>query len=401
MSNTLTPIQSITSNKTEKPFASRRLKRSLLTAAVIAAGSGIAFTAQAQDTNKRLAELEAEISALKKEIEDDKKSGPQVKPGTHFSYGGFIKADFIYSDYSDGSRANAAVGDDFLVPSVIPVDDNADSDAKFDAHAKTSRFWLKTNTKVGDGSVMSYIEMDFNAAVDERLTNQSSNGLRHAFLKYTYGDGDSVLAGQTWSTFFNTGALPETVDFVGPTSGTLFIRQSQFRWTSNLGDGNSVMLAAENPSSSLYDGGAGVNNNQYDSNEIPDLIARYNGKAGDFSYSVAANIREIAYSDGGLEDEETGFAVNFSGAYKFGNGDNLKVSLSHGNLGRYLALMAFRDGAIEADGGIDLIDATGGFIAYQHHWNSKLRSTILYAYSQADNPESVGDAVNKKVSNAM
>ena len=394
MSNTLT-------SRNFSNFYSLTTKKQLLASAVIAAGSLFAFGAQAADVDKKLADLEAEVAALKAQMESEKKSGPEIKPGTTFQYGGFIKADFIYSDYSDGARANAAVGDDFLVPSVVPVDDDAeDADGKFDAHAKTSRFWLKTNTKVGDGSVMSYVEMDFNAGVDERLTNQSSNGLRHAFLKYSYGDGDSILAGQTWSTFFNTSALPEAVDFVGPTSGTLFIRQTQFRWTKGLGGGNSFMLAAENPSSGLYDGGAGVSNNQYDSNSLPDIVARYNGSVGDFSYSLAANVREIAYDDGGLEDEETGFAVNFSGVYKFGNGDNLKLSVSHGNLGRYIALNAFRDGVIEADGSIDLIDVTGAFIAYQHHWSEKLRSSVMYATSTADNPESAGLNVNETVTNA-
>ncbi|WP_323846750.1 hypothetical protein [Microbulbifer magnicolonia] len=33
------------------------------------------------------------------------------------------------------------------------------------------------------------------------------------------------LAGQTWPTFFNVGALPQSVDSIGP-AGTIFERQS-------------------------------------------------------------------------------------------------------------------------------------------------------------------------------
>ncbi|WP_317930311.1 DcaP family trimeric outer membrane transporter [Halioxenophilus sp. WMMB6] len=375
--------------------------KKVLPALIIAAGATCSGLAAADDVSKKIADLEAEINALKTKVES--KSGPEVKPGTHFQYGGFIKTDFIFSEYSDGDRASASVGDDFLVPSVIPVGDgNYDSDPVFDANAKFSRFWLKTTTKAGDGSVTSYIEMDFNASNDERLTNQSSNGLRHAFLQYNYGEGDSILAGQTWSTFFNTAALPEAIDFVGPTSGSLFIRQTQVRFTKGLGAGKSLMFSLENPSTSLYDGGAGFSSNQYDNNSLPDVVARYNGSAGDFSYSFAGMLREIAYKDtgSGSESDELAGAANFSGVYKFGNGDNIKMSLSYGTLGRYIALNAFRDGVIEADGGIDLVDTLGGFVAYQHSWSEQWRSTFSYATSTADNPSSAGGAVTKTVSNA-
>ena len=49
---------------------------------------------------------------------------------TTFKYGGFIKFDAIFSQYSDGARANASVGDDFLVPSVIPVGNPTAEDRK-------------------------------------------------------------------------------------------------------------------------------------------------------------------------------------------------------------------------------------------------------------------------------
>ncbi len=362
--------------------------------------------AQSSQVNQKLDALEQEIAELKKQIqekeEDQEKKGVIIKKGTRFQYGGFIKADFIANDYSDGDRATASVGDDLLVPSTIPVgNDNAPDDITFDSHVKHSRFWFKTTTDVGNGqTVSSYVETDFNSGVDERITNQASNGLRHAFLTYNYNKTDSIVVGQTWSTFFNVAALPEAIDFVGPSAGTLFTRQPQIRWTKGLGNGTSFMLALENPSSGLYDGGAGFDSNQFDSNTLPDIVARYNGKAGNLDYSLAVVGREIAYSQGSQEEDEYGAAINFTGVYKFDGGDNIHFSLSQGTLGRYIALAGFRDGAIEADGDIDLIDVTGGFISYQHFWDKKWRSTFTYAYSTADNPDSVGGNVNKTLSNA-
>lgn len=327
-------------------------------------------------------------------------ASPFTHAETQYQFGGFIKFDAIFSQYSDAQRAGN-VGDDFLVPSTIATGDgSAEGDMVFDAHARHSRINFKTTTDTDVGSVMSFIEMDFNAGNDERLTNQSSNGLRHAFLAWNKPDGSSITAGQTWSTFFNVGALPEAVDFVGPTSGTIFIRQPQVRYTMPMA-GGKLMLAAENPSSGFNDDrvGATVNSNNIDDNTMPDFIGRYDGKAGDFSYSAAAMLRQIAYNDGAQDESEMGYAVSLSGKYAMSNGDDVKFMLSSGALGRYIALNAFRDGGIEADGSIDLNNVTGGFIAYKHMWSTKMRSTISYAFAEADNSDAIAADITKSVDN--
>ena len=330
---------------------------------------------------------------------------------TQYSFGGFVKADAIFSQYSDQQRAGN-VGDDFIVPSTTAVGDGSNKgDVVFDSHARTSRLFFKTATQTDAGEIKTHVEMDFNAANDERLTNQSSSGLRHAFISWKNSDTSSILAGQTWSTFFNPAALPESADFVGTTSGTIFARQTQIRYTQDVGNGK-VMFSAENPSVSLYDGGSGYqyngkdnkDNNKVDDSGMPDLVGRFDGKAGALNYSAAAMVRQINYNDraNDKDDSQFGMGLTVSGKYAFSNGDDFKFMLSHGQLGRYIALNAFRDGTVEADGDIDLITSMGGFMAYRHMWSDKLRSTISYAYSEADNPDSLSasNAVTKSVSNA-
>lgn len=356
------------------------------------------------DMQKRVEMLERELQALKTQLQKKEeitfKKGVEIKKGTHFQYGGYVKMDGIWSQQSDQQRSNN-VGDDFLVPSTIAVGDGASKgDAVFDSNAKFSRLWFKTQTETDAGLVTSYIETDFNGSNDERLTNQSVNGLRHAFVNWDYSETDSLLMGQTWSTFFNVGALPEAIDFIGPTSGTVFVRQAQARWTHKLGSGASLMLAAENPSVSMYDAGGGFEANDIDDSSIPDLIARYNGKAGNFSYSIAALAREISYDSGTQSDDEMGLGLSVSGKYIFDNGDDLKFMLNHGSLGRYVGLNAFRDAAVDVDGDVDLIDVTGGYIAYRHHWNEKLRSTFSYAMSTADNSSDILADVTETIANA-
>ncbi len=319
--------------------------------------------------------------------------------GTKFSYGGYVKFDAMSSSFSDGERATASIGDDILVPSTIPVDGKGGA-SRFDSSAKTSRFWFKTITPTDMGDVRTHIEMDLlTFDGDERITNANHSRIRHAYLAWDYRDNASLLLGQTWSTFMNVNVLPETVDFIGPTSGVIFNRQAQARWSYRFEKGGAVHVALENPSSGAIDGGGGIESSNFDDNSLPDLALRYDGKVGDLSYSLAAIGRQISYDTGTQDEDAYGLGLSLSGKYQFSNGDDLKVQLNHGHLGRYIALQAFRDAAVEADGDLDLLDVTGGFIAYRHFWSPRWRSTLSYAMTRADNASDVATTNTEEVSN--
>ena len=199
----------------------------------------------------------------------------------------------------------------------------------------------------------------------------------------------------------STLVLPETADFIGPTSGVIFNRQTQARWSHKLDNGGTIHLSAENPSSGTIDGGGGISSNNHDDNSVPDFVARYDGSWGKFSYNVAGLARQITYDTGTQDEDKWGYGVSLSGKYAFANGDDLKMQFNAGHLGRYTALQAFRDAAVESDGDLDLIDVTGGFVAYRHLWSPKLRSTFLYAMTEADNPSSVSETNTEEVSNYL
>jgi len=134
----------------------------------------------------------------------------------------------MYDDYQDGPNPGAAVASRILVPSLIPVGNSDSSEgATFNSDVTTSRFHFKTSTDTGAGKLNSMIELDFlSGGGDERVSNSTNSRIRHAFLSWDYAKDQSLLVGQTWSTFFNVGALPEAVEFIGPTSGTIFNRQA-------------------------------------------------------------------------------------------------------------------------------------------------------------------------------
>ena len=339
-----------------------------------------------------------QVAKVSKAARQSADSKLKLGDGTTLSYGGYIRVNGTYNDYQDGTRPGN-IGDEILVPSTIPVGGQSEG-AQFDSDIKTSRLFLKTSTDTSVGLLKSYLELDFlTSDGDERISNSAHSRTRHAYFAWDYSKDASLMIGQSWSTFLNVGALPEAVDFIGPTSGSIFNRQTQVRWTRKLGGGGSFMLAAENPSTGLTDAGSGVAGSDVDDNSIPDIVARYNGKVGGHSYTLAALGRQISYDDDVLDENEFGLALNLSGKVVFGNGDDLKYSLSHGNLGRYIALNAFRDGGIDAAGNLDLTEVTGGYVAYRHHWSEKLRSTIQYAISTADLADGLASSNTETVAN--
>lgn len=299
---------------------------------------------------------------------------------TEFTYGGYIKLDAMWSDYSAGAPAGSSVGRDFYVPSTLTVGSDDSSDAVFDMHARESRFNFGTATLLDNGkTIKTKIELDFLASApggNERVSNSYSPRIRHAFISY-----DGWLFGQTWSNFQNVGALPEALDFVGPAEGTVFVRQSQIKYTTG-----AWSFSLENPESTITTAGGGMA--VTDDASLPDFTARYTHKADWGNFVVAALARQLTYKVGGVDADETSFGVSASGMVKLGE-DNLKFMLTQGKgLGRYVGLNVARGAVLNGDD-LDAIDSTSGFIAYQHKWNSQWRSTFLYSFLSADNDENL------------
>ncbi|GAA63821.1 MULTISPECIES: DcaP family trimeric outer membrane transporter [unclassified Pseudoalteromonas] len=299
---------------------------------------------------------------------------------TEFTYGGYIKLDAMWSDYSAGAPAGTSVGRDFYVPSTLTVGNDNSSDAVFDMHARESRFNFGTATLLDNGkTVKTKIELDFLLSApggNERVSNSYSPRIRHAFISY-----DGWLFGQTWSNFQNVGALPEALDFVGPAEGTVFVRQSQIKYTTG-----AWSFSLENPESTITTAGGGMA--VTDDASLPDFTARYTHNADWGNFVVTALARQLTYKVGGVDADETSFGVSASGMVKLGE-DNLKFMLTQGKgLGRYVGLNVARGAVLNGDD-LDAIDSTSGFIAYQHKWNSQWRSTFLYSFLSADNDENL------------
>ena len=381
-----------------------------LLCALLAPGLALAQTATGQTEKER--ELEARVAQLEQVVQQlleqrqqagaeaqgagtaqvppaaaPAKSGIQstpimaaANPGTIFSYGGMIKFDAMATDTSDGRIADGSSGRLFYVPSTIPVGgEGADGgDAYADQHAQFSRFWFSADHVTDGGDkVKAYIEADMfgggsNALVgNETSTNTYALSLRHAYVSW-----NEWLAGQTWSNFMDVGALPDTVDFVGVTDGTVFVRQAQLRYTRG-----PWSVSLENPQTTVtaYQGAGRFNSGE---NVLPDLTARWMAKGDWGHFAVAGLLRQFK----ALDETATGGAVSVSGKFNLGASDDIRYAVNAGSgIGRYLAFGMGSDVVQDADGDIDALDGYGAFAAWRHVFSPKVRGNLMYSMAHFDN----------------
>ena len=381
--------------------SSKKLLLSLSVAAALGCSTGNVFADgdRVEELEARVAELEALVLQLLKqpqaapapssaevaaeaamiaeqkveEIMAEHKAEEAEKTHKHsYKFGGYVKLDTIYSDYSGGPSSGA--GRDFYIPGTVPVGSNGES--YLDLHAKESRINFGSTHNLDNGAKMrTFIEMDFllSGQGNERVSNSFSPRLRHAFFTY-----NKWLFGQTWMTFFNVGALPENLDFVGPAESTVFGRQAMIRYTTG-----NWQFAAENPETTItpYGGGGRI---VADDNMVPDLVARY--KLG--SVTIAGIVRELAYENAaaGIDDSTYGYGISVSGKHMIGEKDDIRWMASGGSgLGRYLGLNTANGAVLDDEGNLEAIDSYAIFGSYRHFWNEKWRSNLTLGYLNVDN----------------
>ncbi|MEP2651294.1 MAG: DcaP family trimeric outer membrane transporter, partial [Paraglaciecola sp.] len=308
---------------------------------------------------------------------------------TNVKFSGYLKADAMFSSYSDGTLSSGSVGRDFYIPSLTPTGGNEES-TQFDAHIKQSRFRFTTDTSLANGKKLTgVLEFDFHVTSggDERISNSYTPRVRHAFIKY-----DNLLIGQTWSTFQDVRALPESVDFIGVTDGTIFVRQMMVRYTSG-----NFEIAAENPESTIsnYQAGGRI---VADDSAFPDITARYTVKGDWGHFAVAGLVRQLSYENkqGGanIDTSETSIGLSLTAKFKLGQDDIRLMANTGKGLGRYLGLNVANGAILNEDNELQIIDSIGYTIAYRHVWNEKLRSNFMYSAFNADNDMSLNGPIN-------
>lgn len=310
---------------------------------------------------------------------------------TEVTFGGYIKVDAFWSDFSDGKLSSDSVGRQFYIPATVPVctTEPCDGSSVFDAHARSTRFNFGTKTESDGHTIKTFIELDFLVTPNgnERVSSSYTPRLRHAYVSY-----DNWLVGQTWTTFQDVAVLPESLDFLGPAESTTFGRQTMIRYTNG-----NWQFALENPETTITPHGGGARIDADDS-VIPDLIVRYNHKDDWGHVSVSGIVRQLKVDSVGVDATDTGYGISVGSKIKFGS-DDLKLMVVYGSgLGRYVGTNIANAAAVDALGDLDTITTTSALLAYRHFWSEKWRSTLSYSMLRADNDVvNGGTSANKAV----
>jgi outer membrane DcaP-like protein len=278
--------------------------------------------------------------------------------------------------------------EDRFVTSSIPVagTPEAGKQARTVYTASPSRFGFDLRTPTGVGAMRAFIEGDFGG---------SGRTLR---LRHAYGQWGPWVAGQTWSTFADPEAEPDTIDFEGLNAISLF-RQPQIRFTHRFNEKVGLALALENPSPEIT-GTSGVS-------QVPDLIARFRwapakppgplGLLRQGSHIHAALLfRQIRGESTVVENatlSTVGYGVNFSGRLAAPGKARravLKYALYAGQgIGRYitdLGTLGGQDAVYDpATQTLETLPVFAAYVGFEQTWTSTLRSTVTYGYVRVDN----------------
>ena len=383
--------------------------------ALLAPGMALAQTAKEKELEARIAQLEAQVQALIGAQQQQQATIVQTQgvldqvrmaqtppadakpkiqtapiltagnPDGRFSFGGFIKVDAMVTDTNAGEIADGTAGRMFYLPGAIPVGGVDESSADIDTHAQFSRFWFAADGEVQGHKTRAYLEFDLSGGGSNILGNQAATNTHGVTVRQAYVSWDKWLAGQTWSNFQDVAALPDSVDFVGPTEGTTFVRQTQLRYTSG---GFSVAL--ENPQT-VVGGYRSTARTVSDDASVPDVTARWTQKGDWGHFSIAGIVRQLRHDTATTSATASGYGASISGKYNVSKSDDIRYMLTGGSgIGRYVGFALGADGTLDAAShDIESTGLVAGFVSWRHVFEPKLRGNLMFSRAQFDNDTAV------------
>jgi hypothetical protein len=271
---------------------------------------------------------------------------------------------------------------DRFIPSTIPVGlSDAQQTPSTNLHVRQTRINLdfRSPTELGV-DFRTFAEIDFFGAsggVDPRM-------------RHFYGQLSNFLVGQTWTTFTDVDAFPDTLDDDG--SGVAVkLRQPQFRYTQPLKRGQSLAFAVERP---LTESRA-LSATEGPYNPAPDVIVRYRLDRTRGHLQASSLFRSLGYRVFEDRRTKTGVGASLGGAWKVSDGDTVMGYAAFGvGIARYIENLVGTNSDLDLnDAGTDIeaLPAYGGYLAYAHAWPKRLRSTGVFSYSKV-NPSAMQPA---------
>ncbi|MEO0323768.1 MAG: DcaP family trimeric outer membrane transporter [Myxococcota bacterium] len=295
-------------------------------------------------------------------------------PSTDLSFriGGLVRLELAFDADHLGPAA--------VVSNVaIPLDGSEpDGDQQIDFSARDSRINFDFRHTTDYTNFRAFIEADFFGTGTEALSGYGFR-LRHAVAQL-----GPLVVGQWWSAFADTRSFPENSALGGPLAAPA-ARQPSLRLTDVFGaeDRWRLVLSIENPVLDLSDD----NERARDEERVPDVLAAV---AMDYPL-VRLRVALLGRVLESRDDRSVAGGMNLSGRLQLPflskHGDNLAFQAQVGTgIGRYYVGLAGTgaDGVIAADGSVNPMRTFGGYLALQHWWTERLRSTATVSYQRFD-----------------
>ena len=293
-------------------------------------------------------------------------------PGTKtfMKIGGYAKSDFTFDPRAAGDQER-------FIPASIPIPAPAAGVNNSTVSVRPSRINLDFLVPYKEErSIRFFLEVDFFGS------SSTTPRLRHA-----YAQGKNLLIGQTFSNFMDPDAGPDTLDFQGPNSQVL-IRNPQMRYTFRLAKSLTTSISIEKPTSDVAFKTADFS--AQPNSPSPDGTVQLRHEASYGHVQLSALFRDIAaFVPDGRSDSVFGWGFNLAGLFKIGK-DNLTYQGAYGDgIERYfndtsgLGIDAAVKSALNPV--LEAVPVGGAYGGYQHLWSSKLRSSIVYGFLQAQN----------------
>ena len=292
-------------------------------------------------------------------------------PGTRtfMRIGGYAKSDLTFDPRPAGDQER-------FIPASIPIPPPANV-SNSTVSVRPSRVNADFLVPLKDRDLRFFVEIDFFGS------SSTTPRLRHA-----YAQGKNLLLGQTFSNFMDPDAGPDTLDFQGPNS-QISIRNPQVRYTFKLSKSTSTSLSVEKPSSDV-------------AFKTPEFSSQPNSPAPDGTWQLrhemkgghvqfSALLRDIsAFLPDGRSDSVFGWGFNLAGLQKVFAKDAIVYQGAYGNgIERYMNDTSGLgvDAAVVTGPRphLEAVPALGTYAGYQHYWSSKLRSSAVYGFAQAEN----------------
>jgi hypothetical protein len=359
-------------------------------------------TSQAENSRlmKSITAVETKASETATKVAVVEKTAPPAKGfrvgNTTITLGGYVKFDALASSFSGGDPAANSLINDYYFPAQIPVGGRGEG-VNLTTSVRETRILIQTETQIGDKKANGHIELDFLDTPligNQRVSNSFVPRIRRAFITY-----DKLTFGQDWSTFQNPAALPERLDFVGPTEGTVFERQPLIRYKS--GD---ISIALENPETTVTQGTTSA---ESDDDVAPDVVLRFDKKWKKGSLAIAGIGRILKVDNSGapspigalgtIDDTAIGWGVSASGVYESGPSRFTAMATVGEGIGRYVGLNIRDDVLISPTNQLDTPLLYAGFVSYRYAFAGKWKAIGTLSGFKSETPGFASRALTKSV----